>query len=243
MPYLHLDVETHSECALEEAGGWRYASDPTTGIFCACYALDDAPVKTWVPADPIPDIVHEIAIDPDVRVVCHNVSFEFAIWQRILTPRYTWPSVPIEKFECTMAMARAIALPGALEKVAEVLRLSFQKDKDGARLMRDLAAGEADPTPENLARLYEYCRRDVEAERELHNTLPRLSDAERAVWLLDQRINARGIHMDVSLARAVDRVAHAAKYAVDAKIFALTDGKVETAHQRDRIITWVNAHA
>jgi hypothetical protein len=47
---------------------------------------------------------------------------------------YDWPLVPIERHICTMAAARANALPGALEeKAAAALQLPHQKDapKDG----------------------------------------------------------------------------------------------------------------
>ena len=71
-----------------------------------------------------------------------------------------------------MAMALACALPGKLEKVAEVLGLEHRKDTEGARLMRLLSRPLPDGTfiedPALLERLYAYCAGDTEAEREVY---------------------------------------------------------------------------
>ena len=48
---------------------------------------------------------------------------------------------------------------------------------------------------DRLGRLYEYCKQDVEVERELFTRLQPLSPAEQALWMLDATINrARILH-------------------------------------------------
>lgn len=49
---------------------------------------------------------------------------------------------------------------------------------------------------DKLQALYDYCRQDVKVERELYKRLQPLSDSEQAMWVLDQKINNRGIHVD-----------------------------------------------
>jgi DNA polymerase bacteriophage-type len=139
MPILHRDIETRSTIDLTEVGGWRYAAEPNTGVWCVAYAVDDAPVQTWIPGQPVPEEFFEAARNPDWIVVAHNDAFERVIEEHILAPRYGWPIVPIERHRCTMAMALASALPGALSKVGEVLELSRRKDDQGARLMKQMA--------------------------------------------------------------------------------------------------------
>src|SRR5215467_10347263 len=134
MHILHRDIETRSTLDLPDCGAMRYAGDPNTGVWCVAYAVDDAPVKIWIPGQPIPEEFHIAARDPDWIVVAHNDAFERAIEERILAPRYSWPIVPIERHRCTMAMASAAALPASLDTLAKVLELPIRKDAAGARL-------------------------------------------------------------------------------------------------------------
>ena len=157
---LHRDFETRSTARLDLCGAWRYAADPTTEILCVGYAVDDGPVQIWTPGQPIPEEFIEAERNPNWLVVAHNDQFESAIEERVLQPRYGWPLVPLERHRCTMAMALAAALPGALENAAAALGLPYQKDREGRRLMLRLArlAADEEPDAEDLQRLYEYCR-------------------------------------------------------------------------------------
>ena len=107
---LHRDIETRSTLDLTEVGVWRYAAEPTTGVWCVGYAIDGDPPQIWRPGEPIPEVFFAAARDPDWIVVAHNDSFECAIEERILGPRYGWPLVPLRQHRCTMATV----LPRAL---------------------------------------------------------------------------------------------------------------------------------
>jgi DNA polymerase len=218
VPILHRDVETRSTLRLADAGAWRYAIDPSTAVLCIGYAIDDAPVQIWTPVLPIPEEFHAAARDPNWVVVAHNDQFETAIEERLLGPRYGWPLVPITRHRCTMATALANALPAALDAAAEAFDLQTRKDTEGHRLMQQMSRprrarkGE-DPNaihwhddPARRARLHEYCRRDVEVERQLFRRLPPLSEAEQTLWILDQGINRRGFAIDLKLAEAAQRM-------------------------------------
>jgi hypothetical protein len=63
---------------------------------CVAYALDDGPVKLWVPGTPVPN--EFIAADPNTCFAAHNANFEFSIIQQLLAPRFGWPTIPIERF-------------------------------------------------------------------------------------------------------------------------------------------------
>jgi DNA polymerase len=114
-----------------------------------------------------------------------------------------------------------------------------RKDKAGAKLMKEIAARKREPSREDLARLHAYCRQDVEVERELFRRLPPLTESEHALWVLDHRINLRGI--DRPLALAVAELVRRQRIAINAEIEALTGGKITTANQRDRILEWIAA--
>jgi DNA polymerase len=255
MPKLHWDLETRSTLDLTEVGVRRYATHPTTGVWCISFAVDDGPVQIWFPPDPIPEVFFEAERNPDWTISAHNDAFEREIAEFILAPLYSWPLVPIARHRCTMAVALACALPGKLEKVAEALSLPLRKDPEGARLMRLMSKprkarhGEDpkdiywhDDDPEKLARLGEYCRRDTEVEREVERRLPPLTDAEQALWVLDAKINARGFHTDGLLLEAASHIAAAAYQAVQNELAQITKGALASTNQTEKLQSWLADH-
>jgi DNA polymerase len=252
MPLLFRDIETRSAINLKKAGAWRYAADPSTQILCIAYAVDDGPVETWTPGQPIPEVFRAAAADPGWLVVAHNDQFESAIEECILRP-LGWPLVPLDRRQDTMAMALAAALPASLHAAAEALGLPVQKDVEGHRLMLQMSKPRRprkneDPhktywidDPEKRLRLRQYCAVDVEVERLLYKRLQPLSDAEQAVWQLDAEINRRGFHVDRALAEAARRVVEAEQNSIDAKVAELTGGAITTVNQVGRIKDYANA--
>jgi len=249
MPTLFFDVETRSTVDLTKAHEWRYAADPTTEVLCVGYAVDDDEPQTWIPGDPIPE-----AFRTATTVVAHNFQFERAIATHILTPRYGWPAIPLDRQVCSMTMAYASALPGALENVAVALGLPFSKDRDGYTLMRKMSRPlprrKSDPpdlvrwhdSPEARAQLAEYCKRDVVLERMVYRASPPLSPSEQALFAVDATINQRGFYVDVELAKAARTVAQNERIMINAEITALTKGEITTANQRDKIVAFVRRH-
>ena len=188
---VHRDVETRSKVSLQKLGVHKYATDPSTDVWCVAFAVDNDPTQLWLPGNPVPLEFLEAAMNPSWAVCAHNDAFESAIEQHVLASHYDWPVIPPERHRCTMAMCLALGLPARLSLVADVLELEHRKDKAGERLMHQMSKprkprkGE-NPAgtywfddPERLQRLYEYCKQDVEVERELVDRLPPLSPLSR----------------------------------------------------------------
>ena len=95
--------------------------------------------------------------------------------------------------------------------------------------------------PDKVRRLIAYCRQDVEVERALHQRLRPLSDAEREVFLLDARINERGVAVDRDLVDAAEALVAETQAQLDAEMQELTGGVVEAATQSGRLLTWLRA--
>ena len=186
-------------------------------------------------------------------IVCaHNAQFEATIEHFILERRHGWPKIPLSRHRCTMAMALALALPGKLELAAEALELIHQKDRAGQRLMlmmtkprRPRQGEDPDKGPfwfddeDRLQRLYEYCRQDVEVERELYLQLQPLISHELRLWQLDCVVNARGFHFDRDLAEAARKIAQALGPELNAELAQHTGGTVTTIHQVARLKAWL----
>lgn len=219
---LHIDFETRSACDLKAAGLDNYARHATTSVLCLAYAFDDEPVQLVGEESPSIErmTASQIRIAKHVArgglVYAHNASFELAIWNNVLA-RYGWPVLKPEQTRCTLAMAYAMGLPGALANAAVALGIPERKDAKGGRVMMQLskprkvvnhlpehngATGWQEivwwDDPAKLDTLYAYCKQDVEVERAIHHRMLELSADEQQLWLLYQRINDRGLAVDLT---------------------------------------------
>src|SRR6516165_5519745 len=248
---LHRDHETRSTILLKAVGTHRYAAHPRTEVLCVAYAVDHDPVQLWTPGDPVPPEFVEAARNPSWIVAAHGDAFESAIERHILHPRYNWSIIPSERHRCTIAMALAAGLPARLSMAADALELANRKDVAGERLMHQMSKprrarqGE-DPSRvhwfddgDRLRRLYDYCRQDVEVERELFDRLPLLSATEQTLWTLSCRINERGFCVDRKFAKAARRIAQAAAPEIDAELSDLTGGALTGINQVARLLAWL----
>lgn len=237
MTALHVDFETRSACDLKVTGLYVYAAHPSTDVHCMAYSFDDEPVELWRRGEPIPPRV-EMHITLGGIIFAHNAQFERAIFRHVMAKRYGWPDPDVEQWRCTMVMAYAMALPGALEHLGPALNTGFEKDMVGNRLMlamsRPRRPKKGEPTdvvlwreePADLARLYSYCEADVEAERAGDKRLVRLRPSEQALWHLDQRVNDRGVPVDAQLARRNLAIVEAHTRKLDREIAQVTDYEV-----------------
>jgi len=248
---LHRDYETRGQLLLKRVGTHRYAADSNTEVLCCAFAIDDEPVQLWIPGDPVPPEFIEAAQNPHWIVAAQGDHFETAIEQYITAPRFGWPEIQPAQHCCTMAAASALGLPARLSMAADALELANRKDVAGERLMHQMSKprharqGE-DPSQvhwfdddDRLRRLHDYCRQDVEVERELFDRLPLLSATEHTLWALSCRINERGFCVDRQFAEAARRIAQAAAPKIDADLAEITSGAVTGINQVARLLEWL----
>lgn len=244
---LHTDFESRSTIDLRTAGLDNYARHPTTDAWCMAFAFGDESVDLWAMGQRLPDRVRR-HVESGGLVLAHNAAFELAIWNCIMVPRYGWPVLRPEQVRCTMAMAYAMGLPGALDNAAAAVGLEHQKDKKGYRLMLQMCrprgfAPDGSPIwwddPDKLEKLYDYCRQDVWTERELAHRLLPLSDSEQDLWLLDQRINNRGVMIDMGAVKAAMEIVQAEQDRLNARMREVTDGFVGACTQATALARWL----
>jgi DNA polymerase bacteriophage-type len=94
---------------------------------------------------------------------------------------------------------------------------------------------------ESMKRGTEYCIRDVETERELLTKLRPLPAMEREVWLLDQRINERGVSIDVTAVHSARRIVGDRLKELNAELVEVTKGAVGAATQIEKLIAWLRS--
>jgi DNA polymerase len=198
---IYLDFETRSTCDLKSAGVYNYAQDASTEVLCMSYAVDDGEVVTWLPGQPLPDFTGH-------RIMAHNAAFERLILWYVLQV-----NIPLESFCCTAAQARANCAPGSLEDVGRFMGASMKKDHRGAALIRKLCVPPYQESAELTAELIQYCEQDVRAMRVISQAMRPLSDEELLDYHVNERINDRGVLVDVPLCRAA--VSYAATEAAE----------------------------
>jgi len=258
--YFVFDIETRSECDLKKCGAAEYARHPTTGAFCVSWAngpkneLFKAPIESWSPVlGGRKEFLIEKLLDPDTILVAHNASFERAITRFVLSRILKEPrlqNLEADRFLCTASMACSLGLPRSLEGACSSLDLGEKKDGEGRKLIlkytkpRKATAGNSAKWHNDLndlKRIIQYCENDVKAEVELLLSIPELSDFERRLWILDQKINERGFQVDRGLVLACLKLIEQEKALIEARTVELSKGEIPSTTQRDKTLEWLKS--
>lgn len=246
-----IDFETRSTVDLPKAGADVYARHPSTDLLCLGYTFDEEPIQVWRPLSPAPERLLEHVRSGGV-VVAHNVPFELLIWEHVCMHKYAWPQLKPSQVVCTMAASYAMALPGALERAAPAIGLKIKKDEKGARIMRQLSRprdylDDGTPVwwdelehPEKFLALYAYCAQDVEVERQIYKRVMPLSPREREVWLLDHKINQRGVCIDLEAATTAKAIIEKEKERHNERIKFITAYGVATYNATSQLKDWIS---
>jgi len=238
-----IDFETRSDINLITDGLYKYANDPSTGIYCLAYAFDDEAPKIWVFGDVFPEELkqHVFNYRP---VYAFNAEFELAIWNTVLKHHYKdLPDLSIDQIFCTAAQGRANSLPASLENQARALGTPMGKSAEGKKLITNYSAKNIlweDIPKEDQDKFLEYCKDDVTVERLVSSCLRPLSAQEWQDYRNVIRMNQRGILVDIEFAQAAVKLAEEIKADVKTKLAALTSGKITTItarKERDAFIT------
>jgi DNA polymerase len=228
---LWADFETRSACDLKVAGVYNYAQHGSTEVLCMSYAFDDDDVQTWTPSQPFP---HWVA-DHKGLIYAHNAAFERLIFWYVLQIDFA-----LEQFYCTAAQARANCAPGSLEDVGRFAGASMKKDHRGAQLIRKMSVPPYEESPELTAEMVSYCEQDVRAMRAVSKAMRPLSAQELQDYHVNERINDRGVLVDVPLCHAAVKYASAELIEIQDIVAEVTKGEI-TSVRSPKMREWVLA--
>jgi len=227
MAIVVWDLETYSQANLKEVGAHNYANNPSTGVHFFCYTLDDGEVQVWRPGDPVPE---PFANPSEHFFIADNWEFERAIHTHILVKRYGFPPIPLENQDCAQRLALASSFPAELGLRCEALGLAYKKDPEARKAMLRLSRPQTakkrkkpvDPAARerDLALLLQRCKSDVEATRAAY-AHPRLRPSlpeERCLLLADARINAHGVHANLSFLDAAQTFSIQERNAINTRL-------------------------
>ena len=233
MSTLWVDFETRSKCDLKKHGVYNYAQHGTTEVLCMSYAFDDEDVVTWTPDQPFPERVS----NHTGEIRAHNAAFERLIFWYVLHTNFK-----LEQFYCTAAQARANCAPGSLEDVGRFAGASMKKDHRGAQLIRLLSMPQADGTfredSDLMSEMVSYCEQDVRAMRAVSLGMRQLSKNELEDYHVNERINDRGVLVDVPLATAAINYAAHELEDIQSIVRDVTNGQI-TSVRSPKMREWV----
>lgn len=257
---LIFDFETRSPVDLLNRGVYVYVEHPETDALLASFKMSEPSdlwtgpegICRWKRGEPCPSYLRDY-VEAGGEICAHNAAFERLIWWHVMVPKHGWPKPKLEQFRCTAATAAAMSLPRSLDSLGNALGLTIKKDRSGSDLIKIHSIplgfdteGEAlwhpladDPT--SLEAFHRYCDIDVLSEEEAHHRLIPLSDYEMEVYWLNERINDRGLRIDVRSAYAALELAEKSKAEINKKLYELTDGAVPAVTLTARMKEWVHS--
>ncbi len=236
---LFVDIETRGPNF--KLGNAKYAE--TVEVIIGQWAVDDSPVYVEDLTAVKPSAALLRAAEAADEVWAHEAGFD----RTMLETTSWWPIVPLERWRCTAALGRMHGLPGGLDKLCQIFKIpaDLAKDKagkDGIALFSKprLDNGKYNDRhshPKEWAEFLKYGGQDVVAMREIHRQMPKWNATPRmwSIWHLDQRMNERGVAVDLELARGALEATTKAKVRMKARTSELTDDEVESTTQVARL--------
>lgn len=210
---LEMDIETFSDVDLIKCGVYAYADSPAFEVLLFAYSFDGGETRVidLAQGEELPGEVAEAVFDGSVVKTAFNANFE-----RTCLSKHFGRYLPPDSWHCSAVQAAVLALPRSLEDVGAVLGLDEQKMKEGRELIRYFCVP-CKPTkanggrrrnlpchaPEKWELFKTYCMRDVDVEKAIRRKLYKfpIPEGEMELYRLDQRINDRGVLVDMGLVR------------------------------------------
>lgn len=219
---ISIDLETFSDVDISKGGVYRYAESDNFEILLFAYAVDggEVVVVDMAQGEKIPDNIINAITDRNITKWAFNSQFERICLSmyfkkhrpELMQGNYLEP----EGWKCSMTWCAYMGLPMSLAGAGAVLGLEQQKLTEGKELIRYFCipckptkanGGRTRNLPEHDTAKWEnfvrYNKRDVEVEMAIQAKLSHFPVPEN-IWeefWVDQRINDRGIEVDMEFAR------------------------------------------
>ena len=228
---LSIDLETYSDVDLKKCGVYKYVESPDFDILLFAYSINGGKVQVvdLARGEKIPENVLKTLTDKSVIKWAFNASFEricLSAWLRKIHPDYFKGYETNEtalqnyldptSWRCSQIWANYLGYPLSLKSVGAELHLEEQKMDEGKKLINYFCIP-CKPTPKNGMRtrnlpehdlvnweiFKQYNKRDVEVEMAIKERF-RLEPVPDGIWKqyeIDQKINDRGVKIDLVLAK------------------------------------------
>ena len=251
MKSISIDIESYSDIDINKAGVYRYVDSPEFKVLLFAYAVDGGEVQLvdLTRGERIPKEIIDALSDPSITKWAYNANFERVALSAFLgmpTGTYLNP----EGWKCSMVWAATLGLPMGLAKVGEVLALDKQKMTEGRDLIRKFCipnkkTGERlmpEEAPEEWETFRRYNIRDVETEMGIQRRISAFPCSEelwQEYWI-DQRINDRGVEVDLTLAKNAVEMSRTLSQDLKDRMRDLTE--LENPNSTAQLDLWLREH-
>lgn len=213
---LHIDVETYSSVDITKCGSYAYFESLDFEILILAFSIEvdghkgEVQIIDLAQGEPIHDEFLADFLDETVELHAHNANFERNAFKAI------GYNIPIERWHCSAVKAGYCGLPMSLDGASKALGIEQLKAAEGKALIRYFSCP-VKPTKTNGFRLRnlpkhnpekweaykQYCAQDVRTEMGILDALAgfEIPETERLNYFLDQKINDRGVNIDVEMAQ------------------------------------------
>jgi DNA polymerase bacteriophage-type len=246
---------------LTVVGTYNYVLHPSFRIIQLAYNLKNGDgARIWRPGFPDPtdlfDWIKRYRYNQPLDCIeglleAWNVFFEATVWNLYCVPKLGWPPFYIDQMRCCMAKAAVAGYPRGLDNAGPVLKLVHQKDKEGKDLIGKLTVPK-NPTKKNPAKFWTretapldfakfdaYNVQDIMSESEASSKIPDMPSLELERWLVDQRINHRGMQIDLIAVGNCLAIIEQATTKYNAELYQITNGHVDSFTKVKPTLTWL----
>jgi DNA polymerase len=245
-------ITTSPPHGIEAVGAAAYSEHPSTEVLSLAFDLKDGSgPRLWVPGlEPPQELFNHIKNGGILEA--WNSIFEFFIWKNVCVKKMGWLPLPVEQLRDAMAKSYAFSLPGALKDAAKITKADFLKIEDGNRLINKFSKPR-NPTKKDprtrirpledlpdAQKLYDYNIGDIKAEAAVSLKTPDLSSEESQLWIIDQRINTRGVSIDIGSLNSCVAIVEQATAKYTAELSEITGGYVQSVGEIQKITEFLN---
>lgn len=250
------DFETRAETGypasdgnIKEAGTYRYAQ--RSFVIVSTFAIGDAPVfdvsldrgfdADWLQWSEMPYALrefHKRVEQGEAWYAAWNTGFDKAAWNN---GTYDFPQLEARMCIDIMAQGAASNLPPDLMSASKAIGREG-KQLDGKALIKLFCSADgATPfsEPQKWASFKSYGRRDTDELRHVYRATRPLPPEEWLDYQISERINERGVGIDLHLVERAAKVAGAAVARVNRDLNRWTNGQITAVTQAQRIAQWV----
>lgn len=252
-----FDTETRAEPHVSisdsnvvSAGTYRYAK--SAFVIISTFGIGTAPVfdvsldrgfdQDWLTWDEMPRELHEFYKKAEQReawFAAWNAGFDRNVWNNGTAD---WPPLEADMVIDIMAQATASNLPPSLEGASKFIGREG-KHPEGKRLINKFCTRDGDDPFGDNARDWElfklYGRQDVDELREVFKSTRALPYEEWEDYWVSERVNERGIGVDIHFIERAAAIAKADISRINAQLVRWTNGQITAVTQVARIADWV----
>lgn len=246
---------------LTVVGTYNYVLHPSFRVIQFAYNLKNGVgARIWRPGFPDPtdlfDWIKRYRYNQALESVeglleAWNVFFETTVWNLYCVPKLGWPPLYLDQIRCCMAKAAIAGYPRKLDNAGTVLKLVNLKDSEGGKLINKLTVPKKpskkfpekfwtpETAPDDFRRFYAYNVQDIMSESEASTKIPDMPLLELERWKVDQRINHRGMQIDMTAVENGLAIAEQVATKYNAELQRITHGAVKASSEVAKTVEWL----